>query len=305
MKREQARQLMGAFEVATTMFAHALKSGAGYDYVRHRGVSDRTIREMRIGFVPIAPMLEEQATFTPALLDSEWMYGRREDSTINQGRICLPMLDDENRVVGAVFRSLPILEFRHQNVRYRDMMLPAAVFQAMGIPSYRMYRVGDVRADEMWLVEGPFDAFRLYEGGVPLVVAGLGLITMRPSASASQSWQPGFERPPDWLRWCDRRGIRRVMLAFDFESKGAVPQLQIAAMLQHRGYTVRVAKPPSGGAKDPGALLDDKELAAFVQQPGFTLAEYVDWLMKRHFDQDDRMQREVGRQWAKQWMRAL
>lgn len=303
MKREQARQIMLAYETAATTFAYALPMGAGYSYVRSRGISDRTIRQMRIGFVPIAPILEEQATFTPALLATDWMHAHREDATVNQGRICMPMLDDENRVIGAVFRSLPILEYRHQSVRYRDMMLPSTVFQAMGIPAHRMYRVGDVRADEMWLVEGPFDALRLHEGGVPLVVAGLGLITMRPTASSTQNWRAASAQIPDWLRWCDRRGIRRVVLAFDFESKGAIPQLQLAALLQQRGIDVRAAKPPAGRIKDPGALIDDDELTAFLRQPLLTPTEYVDWLMKRHFDQDDPMQREVGRQWAKRWTR--
>ena len=257
-KASRTEVLRKANELARLFFRRKLKAPEGrraLDYLRERGLSDRTIDECDLGFAPdgwnqLGDTLDTQGIPASALvelgLSREGKGGKRYD--FFRDRLIVPIHDAQGRVAGFAGRSLDGSEPKYVNSPESPIYHKRSVLYGLdrARPAIRAER-------SAVLFEGYFDCLSAWQAGLPGAVAVCGTAL---SPEHARLLAPS---------------CREVVVAFDSDSAGRKAAEAAVSVLLAAGLSVRVASFEEGG--DPDDAIREQGGAAFRERlaaaPGF------------------------------------
>lgn len=199
-------------DVANTIeYAHnVLKSSPEVKaYLKARGISKETIVDFKLGFVPATCPVNIQRF---------------------SNRLIFPIADAYGRYVGWTARTITNLEPKYLNTQ------DSPIFKK-GRLLYNYDKAKPVIREKGWvvLVEGQFDALRLYQEGIKNVVA-----------SSSTAFKPAMAR-------LISRYVDRVHIAYDGDHAGINATEKVAILLASMGIQpIRVKLPDK---EDPDSFV--------------------------------------------------
>lgn len=247
-QRNDKEAIFNCLEAATQFFESNLpQSNSAQKYLEKRGLSEKTIKEWRIGFVADDwRTLYDYLTarkFTDNEIEQAGLIKRTDRGAYDRfrGRIIFPIRDSASRVVGFTGRILPEND-DGKSAKYLNSP-ETAVFNKSRLMYGFDFAKGAIRKfDYAVIVEGQMDIIMCHQAGFQNVVA-----------------TSGTALTPEHLTLL-RRISNRVIMAFDADKAGinaATKAWQLALSL---GMEVKIAEISSG--KDPADLLlanDGKE----------------------------------------------
>jgi len=257
-KASRTEVLRKANEHARRFFRRQLRGAEGrkaLDYLRGRGLSDRTIDECGLGFAPdawnrLGETLGKEGIPASALvelgLSREGKGGKRYDFFRN--RLIVPIHDAQGRVAAFAGRSLDGSEPKYVNSPENPIYHKRSVLYGLdrARPAIRAER-------SAILFEGYFDCLSAWQAGIPGAVAVCGTAL---SPEHARLLAPS---------------CREVVVAFDSDSAGRRAAEAAVSVLLAAGLSARVASFEEGG--DPDDAIREQGGAAFRERlaaaPGF------------------------------------
>ncbi len=176
---EKSKTLYQVMEEATKFYQSILKARGGTDaleYLKKRGLSDKTIERFRLGFAPdLSQNLREYMTgrgFQVSLLLEAGLIGQNESGDTYdrfRGRIIFPILDLRSRVIAFGGRTIGNAEPKYLNS-------PDTPLFHKGHILYNLNQAGEDsrKSGNIIVVEGYMDVIALDQSGIPNSVAPLG-----------------------------------------------------------------------------------------------------------------------------------
>lgn len=257
-KASRTEVLRKANEHARRFFRRQLRGAEGrkaLDYLRGRGLSDRTIDECGLGFAPdawnrLGETLGKEGIPASAVvelgLSREGKGGKRYDFFRN--RLIVPIHDAQGRVAAFAGRSLDGSEPKYVNSPENPIYHKRSVLYGLdrARPAIRAER-------SAILFEGYFDCLSAWQAGIPGAVAVCGTAL---SPEHARLLAPS---------------CREVVVAFDSDSAGRKAAEAAVSVLLAAGLSARVASFEEGG--DPDDAIREQGGAAFRERlaaaPGF------------------------------------
>ena len=257
-KASRTEALRDASEHARRFFRRQLRGAEGrkaLDYLRERGLTDRTIDECGLGFAPdawnrLGETLGKQGIPASALVElglcREGKGGKRYDFFRN--RLIVPIHDAQGRVAAFAGRSLDGSEPKYVNSPENPIYHKRSVLYGLdrARPAIRSER-------SAVLFEGYFDCLTAWQAGIPGAVAVCGTAL---SPEHARLLAPS---------------CREVVVAFDSDSAGRKAAEAAISVLLAAGLSARVASFEEGG--DPDDAIREQGGAAFRERlaaaPGF------------------------------------
>lgn len=257
-KASRTEVLRKANEHARRFFRRQLRGAEGrkaLDYLRGRGLSDRTIDECGLGFAPeawnrLGETLGKEGIPASALVElglcREGKGGKRYDFFRN--RLIVPIHDAQGRVAAFAGRSLDGSEPKYVNSPENPIYHKRSVLYGLdrARPAIRAER-------SAILFEGYFDCLSAWQAGIPGAVAVCGTAL---SPEHARLLAPS---------------CREVVVAFDSDSAGRRAAEAAVSVLLAAGLSARVASFEEGG--DPDDAIREQGGAAFRERlaaaPGF------------------------------------
>ncbi len=250
-KKDDKEAIFNALEAATQFFESNLpKSNSAQKYLEKRGLTEKTIKEWRIGFVAddwrtLYDYLNARK-FTDSEIEQAGLIKRnetRQDSFYDRfrGRIMFPIRDSASRVVGFSGRILPEND-DGKSAKYLNSPETAVFNKSRLLYGFDLAKLHIKKFDYAVIVEGQMDIIMCHQAGFQNVVA-----------------TSGTALTPEHLTLL-RRISNRVIMAFDADKAGfnaATKAWQLALSL---GMEVKIAEFKEG--KDPADVIlstDGKE----------------------------------------------
>ncbi len=251
-KRDDKEAIFNALEAATQFFESNLpKSSSAQKYLEKRGLTEKTIKGWRIGFVADDwRTLYDYLTarkFSDSEIEQAGLIKRnetRQDSFYDRfrGRIMFPIRDSASRVVGFSGRILPensthptSSEQVTEVAKYLNSPETAVFNKSRILFGFDLAKLAIKKFDYSVIVEGQMDIIMCHQAGFQNVVA-----------------TSGTALTPEHLILL-RRISNRVIMAFDADKAGfsaATKAWQLALSL---GMEVKIAEFKEG--KDPAEVL--------------------------------------------------
>jgi len=245
--------IFNALEAATQFFESNLpKSKSAQDYLAKRGLTEKTIKDWRIGFVADdwRTLYDYLAIrkFSDSEIEQAGLIKRNERSFYDRfrGRIMFPIRDSAGRVVGFSGRILPENETRivaGQSVeaaKYLNSPETAVFNKSRLLYGFDLAKLVIRKFDYSVIVEGQMDIIMCHQAGFENVVA-----------------TSGTALTPEHLTLL-RRISNKVIMAFDADRAGYNAALKAWQLALSLGMEVKIAEFTDG--KDPADLiLKDKE----------------------------------------------
>jgi len=245
MKNEK-EAIFNALEAATQFFESNLpKSQSAIKYLEKRGLTEKTIKDWRIGFVAddwrtLYDYLSARK-FSDSEIEQAGLIKRNEKSFYDRfrGRIMFPIRDSAGRVVGFSGRILPEAD-DGKAAKYLNSPETAVFNKSRLLYGFDLAKLAIKKLDYSVIVEGQMDIIMCHQAGFQNVVA-----------------TSGTALTPEHLVLL-KRISNRVIMAFDADKAGfnaATKAWQLALSL---GMEVKIAEFKDG--KDPAeVILNDKE----------------------------------------------
>ena len=186
-------------------------------YLKNRGISKETIIDFKLGFVPVNGPVHLQRFIN---------------------RLIFPIADPYGRYVGWTARTITDMEPKFLNTQ------DAPIFKK-GRLLYNYDKAKPIIQEKGWvvLVEGQFDALRLYQEGIKNVVA-----------SSSTAFKPAMARLIS--RYADR-----VYIAYDGDNAGRTSTEKVEVLLASMGVSAINVKLPD--KEDPDTFVLTQGIDAF------------------------------------------
>jgi DNA primase len=239
--RNEKEAIFNALEAATQFFESNLpKSNSALKYLEKRGLTEKTIKEWRIGFVADDwRTLYDYLTvrkFTDSEIEQAGLIKRNERSFYDtfRGRIMFPIRDSAGRVVGFSGRILPEND-DGKTAKYLNSPETAVFNKSRILYGFDLAKLAIKKFDYAVVVEGQMDIIMSHQAGFLNVVA-----------------TSGTALTPEHLTLL-RRISNRVIMAFDADKAGfnaATKAYQLALSL---GMEVKIAEFKEG--KDPADVI--------------------------------------------------
>jgi len=199
------------------------------DYLRTRGVAERTRETFHLGYAPSGGdhllQAAKRSRIPQELLEQTGLILRGKRGLVDRfrGRLLFPIQDPRGRVLGFGGRSLA-----GQDPKYLNS--PETSVYSKGRQLFGLLQAKDaiVKAKLAIVVEGYFDCALLWQAGFPQTVSPLGTAFT-----------------PDQARLLARY-TDRVVLAFDADAAGEAAALRGLDVLVEQGMQVTVAQLPAG-----------------------------------------------------------
>ncbi len=252
-KRDDKEAIFNCLEAACQFFESNLpKSNSAQKYLEKRGLTEKTIKDWRIGFVADdwRTLYEYLTTrkFSDSEIEQAGLIKRNERSFYDRfrGRIMFPIRDSASRVVGFTGRILPENDTHSTGsgqvevAKYLNSPETAVFNKSRILYGFDLAKLAIRKQDYAVIVEGQMDIIMCHQAGFQNVVA-----------------TSGTALTPEHLILL-KRISNRVIMAFDADNAGlnaATKAWQLALSL---GMEVKIAEFKDG--KDPADLiLQDKE----------------------------------------------
>jgi DNA primase len=244
MKNEK-EAIFNALEAATQFFESNLpKSQSAIKYLEKRGLTEKTIKDWRIGFVvddwrTLYDYLNARK-FSDSEIEQAGLIKRNEKSFYDRfrGRIMFPIRDSAGRVVGFSGRILPEAD-DGKAAKYLNSPETSVFNKSRILYGFDLAKIAIKKFDYSVVVEGQMDIIMCHQAGFQNVVA-----------------TSGTALTPEHLILL-RRISNRVIMAFDADKAGfnaATKAWQLALSL---GMEVKIAEFKEG--KDPAEILSGAE----------------------------------------------
>ncbi len=272
-RNERSRAFL-LLEEATKFFESKL-GAEPLTYLRSRGLTDATIKDFRLGFVPaewrtVSMHLREKGFSVGEIEQSGLVVAQQASSRVAQGqnyydrfrgRIMFPIFDYGGRVVafgGRIFPENP------NEAKYINSPETALYQKSKILYALNKSKTEILRANECIIVEGYMDAIMSYQAGVQNVVASSGTALTQ-----------------DQLKIL-KRISEKMIAAFDMDLAGESAAKRGIELAMAEGFAVRVAG--LEGVKDPAdAVLKDPNLwKNAVTNARHIVQFYIDSALKKH-----------------------
>lgn len=247
-ERDSLFQIM---EEATKYFEEQLaKDPAALEYVKKRGLSDKTLTEFRVGYAPdgwrnLYGYLRAK-NWPNALIEKAGLAKKAEDNTGNyydrfRGRVMFPISDSSGRVIAFTGR---ILKDDGKSAKYLNSP-DTPIFDKssvlFGLDKAKSYIR---RLDYSILVEGQMDLIMSHQAGIRNTVAASGT-----ALTDVESDKSGVVNNLGLIR----RLSQNVIVAFDSDAAGRKAAMRAAGIALSLGMDVKIAD--IQGGKDPADLI--------------------------------------------------
>lgn len=241
--------LYGAMGVAEEWFAARLRDGADADHARRylesRDIPLPVAAEWGLGYAPTDRSFSaamKQLGLDERILIDVGLLVKRDDGTVNprfRGRLLFPIKDQRGRVVAFGGRILGSGEPKYLNS-------PESPIFHKGSTLYNLHLAkGAIRKEgQVILVEGYFDALRLYAAGLEHVIAPLGTALTADQAALLKRFAP------------------LVVLLYDSDGPGLKATFRTGDECLRHGLRVKVATLPP--TEDPDTLVRKGGAAALT-----------------------------------------
>jgi DNA primase len=248
-KKDDKEAIFNALEAACQFFESNLpKSNSALKYLEKRGLTEKTIKDWRIGYVA-----EDWRTlydylaarkFSDSEIEQAGLIKRNEKSFYDRfrGRIMFPIRDSAGRVVGFTGRILPEADPPAPGGRAGDGQAKylnspeTAVFNKSRILyGFDMAKLAIKKFDYSVIVEGQMDIIMCHQAGFQNVVA-----------------TSGTALTPEHLTLL-RRISNRVIMAFDADRAGFAAATKAWQLALSLGMEVKIAEFKDG--KDPADVI--------------------------------------------------
>ena len=240
---ERERQYMLIEEAANWFEAQLKQKPEAVEYLKKRGVEEKTIHEWRLGYAPSGWTNARDYLvgkgFTDYELDKAGLAKRGEKGGFYdrfRGRIMFPISDSAGRVVafsGRIFEA----EEGKDAAKYLNSPETAQYDKSRILYGYHAAKQVIRKYDFSVLVEGQMDLVMAHQGGFPntVAVSGTGLTEFH-------------------LELLDRLS-KNVLMAFDADAAGIRSAGRGAKLALAKGMEVKVARLPDG--VDPADMIRD------------------------------------------------
>jgi DNA primase len=235
-------------EKAAAAFKDMLWSGNGgeaREYLRNRGLSQRTAEEFSLGLAERSGqdlLRRLKSEYSKDQLEASGLFGRREDGTLYdrfRGRLMFPIHNESGKVIAFGGRAMkPEDEPKYLNS-------PETVIYKKSHVLYNLHRAKQaIRTTERAiLVEGYMDVIGVYAAGVKQVVASCGTALT-----------------PNQVRSIKRHS-EHVVVNFDPDTAGANATEKSLQLLIEEGMHVRILELDDG--LDPDEFIKNKGAQAY------------------------------------------
>ena len=252
------------------MLAHPTHGRAAREYLRSRGVSERTRQAFRLGYAPGGGthllQAAKHAKIALEALEHAGLTLRSSRGLVDRfrERVAFPIIDARGRVVGFGGRSLQGQEPKYLNS-------PETPLYTKGRQLYGLWQAKDAMVKRKFavVVEGYFDCVLLWQAGITHVVS--------PSGTAFTPEQAKL-----LARYTDQ-----VILAFDADAAGETAALRGMDVLVEAGFQVSVAQLPAG--VDPDEFVRAYGVKAFegLVDKALNVVEFLLACAARHHSLSD------------------
>ncbi len=251
IKKEQKRvSLFEVVEKACKFFQDMLYLSAGekaLEYIKSRGISEKSIKEFRLGYAPAGNALREYLISQGVTMEQMIKAGlcsKKDNNTYDyfRDRLMFPITDRKGKVIAFGGRIMGQGEPKYLNSPETDLFHKSQVLYA-----FDKAKTNARKHNSLIVVEGYMDVIALYQAGINYAVAPLG--TALTETQILSLWQMTNE----------------PVLCFDGDSAGknaalrAVPR---ALPILKEGYSLKFSWMPSG--LDPDDLIRTSGAVAFL-----------------------------------------
>jgi len=246
--QNQQRQLHDLNQLAINFFHQNLMTprvgGRALAYLKQRGISNKTIKEFQLGFVPAGYrqfiQYADQKGFNQQQLIKAGLAKENYRGLTDrfQNRIIFPILDERNRPVAFGGRGMTT----DVRPKYLNSANTSIYDKSKVLYNLQNARKSINHTGTAILVEGYFDAITLYCAGLTNVVASLG-------TAFSQGHARLLKRFSD-----------EVLIIYDGDSAGIRAATRGLNVLMKAGLQVKIALLPEG--EDPDSLVRNSGIEA-------------------------------------------
>jgi DNA primase len=240
-KKDDKEAIFNALEAATQFFESNLpKSQSAQKYLEKRGLTEKTIKDWRIGFVAddwrtLYDYLAARK-FSDNEIEQAGLIKRNERSFYDRfrGRIMFPIRDSAGRVVGFTGRILPEAD-DGKAAKYLNSPETAVFNKSRILYGFDLAKLAIKKFDYTVIVEGQMDIIMCHQAGFQNVVA-----------------TSGTALTPEHLTLL-RRISNRVIMAFDADKAGVNAATKAWQLALSLGMEVKIAEFKEG--KDPADVI--------------------------------------------------
>ncbi|QQG42468.1 MAG: toprim domain-containing protein [Candidatus Giovannonibacteria bacterium] len=259
-------------------------------YLKSRGLTDETIREFRLGYVPdewraLCAHLKNKS-FSVAEIEKSGLVIKNQRDFYDRfrGRIMFPIFDYNGRVVAFGGRILEVptperVGTPTESVGAKYINSPETLLYQKSKTLYGLNKSKTeiMRQKECVVVEGYMDAIMSWQGGVKNVAASSGTAFTE-----------------DQLKTV-KRLADKLTLSFDADSAGESAAKRGIALALERGFEVRVAGGLGEGVKDPAeAVAKNPEIWQKAVSGSRHIVEfYLDSAVKKFHPASPEAKREI------------
>ncbi len=237
-KNDQREKIFDINEEACLFFERNLKEAAGKKaagYFKKRKLTDKTIREFRLGYAPGANALLKKLVpegYNKKDLVSAGVAKVREGKLVDQfrNRVTFPIINPGGRVVGFSARVLDDYLPKYINTSSTEIYDKSNIL-------YGIYQAKERirKQDHTIIVEGNMDCLASHQAGVKNVVASSGTALTERQLDILKKFSPN------------------IKLAFDIDPAGSIATRRAIEMAFQKGMNVKVIEIPEG--KDPADVV--------------------------------------------------
>jgi DNA primase len=240
-QRNEKEAIFNALEAATQFFESNLpKSSSAQKYLEKRGLTEKTIKDWRIGFVAddwrtLYDYLAARK-FSDSEIEQAGLIKRNEKSFYDRfrGRIMFPIRDPAGRVIGFTGRILPEND-DGKAAKYLNSPETAVFNKSSLLYGFDMAKIAIRKMDYSVIVEGQMDLLMCHQAGFENTVA-----------------TSGTALTPEHLQLL-KRISNRVIMAFDADKAGFAAATKAWQLALSLGMEVKIAEFKEG--KDPAEVI--------------------------------------------------
>ena len=246
LREKKRSQILEINKLAAVYFFNKLKNErgrAGYEYLKGRGLSDKTIVSFGLGYADkyssdLYKYIKEKG-YSDEILKESGLFTIKEDGGRDYfwNRVMFPIMDVRNKVVGFGGRVLGDGQPKYLNS-------PETVCFNKSQTLYGLNAAKKARGRELILVEGYMDVISLHQSGFTNAVAGLGTALTDGNVSIL------------------RRYADSIVLSYDSDTAGKDATIRAIQKLRSAHLAVKVVN--LRPYKDPDELIKAEGASAYA-----------------------------------------
>ena len=237
------------------------KASEAYDYLKKRGLSDKTIKEWRIGYAPLLwNSLENHLKtkgFSASQMEKAGLVKKEGGRSYDRfrGRIIFPIFDSSGRVIAFSGR---ILQDDGKSAKYLNSPETELFSKSKTLYGFDRAKLAIKRMDYSILVEGQMDLIMCHQAGYSNAVASSGTALTKSHLEIL------------------KRLSNRIIMAFDADNAGFNASARAWQIALSLGMEVKIAELPRGF--DPAELIlkNKAEWARAIKESKHIIDFYLD-----------------------------